>query len=58
MLPEEEGATRGRWRIAGNQFFSNADIEAEDSRTYTILLLTKDNFIFTDGEIVFYEERS
>ena len=58
MLPEEEGATRGRWRIAGNQFFSNADIEAEDSRTYTILLLTKDNFIFTDGDTVFYEERS
>ena len=57
MLPEEEGATRGRWRIAGNQFFSNADIEAEDSRTYTILLLTKDNFIFTDGDTVFYEER-
>ena len=57
MLPEEEGATRGRWRIAGNQFFSNADIEAEGSRTYTILLLTKDNFIFTDGDTVFYEER-
>ena len=57
MLPEEEGATRGRWRIAGNQFFSNADIEAEDSRTYTILLLTEDNFIFTDGDTVFHEER-
>jgi len=56
MPPEEEGATRGRWRIAGNQFFSNADIEVEDSRAYAILLLTKDNFIFTDGDTVFYEE--
>jgi hypothetical protein len=57
MLPEEEGATRGRWHIKGNRFFSSADIEPGDIRTYTILLLTKDNFIFTDGKTVFYEER-
>ena len=57
MLPEEEGATRGRWRIEGNRFMSSADIEPEDTQTYTILLLTKDDFIFTDGETVFYEER-
>lgn len=57
MLPEEEGTTRGRWHIKGNRFFSSADIEPDDSRAYTILLLTKDNFIFTDGETVFYEER-
>jgi len=57
MLPEEEAATRGRWRIAGNQFFSNADIEPSGSGAYTILLLTKDDFIFTDGDTVFYEER-
>lgn len=58
MLPEEEGTTRGRWHIEGNQFFSKADIEPDDSRAYTILLLTKDNFIFTDGKTVFYEERT
>lgn len=57
MLPEEEGITRGRWRIEGNRFMSSADIEPGDIRTYTILLLTKDNFIFTDGKTVFYEER-
>ena len=57
MLPEEEGTTRGRWHIKGNRFFSSADIEPDDSRAYTILLLTKDNFIFTDGKTVFYEER-
>jgi hypothetical protein len=57
MLPEEEGTTRGRWRIEGNKFLSSADIEPDDSRAYTILLLTKDNFIFTDGKTVFYEER-
>jgi hypothetical protein len=57
MLPEEEGTTRGRWRIAGNQFSSNADTEPSGSGAYTILLLTKDDFIFTDGDAVFYEER-
>ena len=57
MLPEEEGGTRGSWRIEGNRFMSSADIEPEHTRTYTILLLTKDNFILTDGETVFYEER-
>ena len=57
MLPEEEGATRGRWRIAGNQFSSNTDTEPSGSGAYTILLLTKDDFIFTDGDTVFYEER-
>lgn len=57
MLPEAEGITRGQWRIEGNQFFSKADIETKDPKPYTILLLTKDNFIFTDGKTVFYEER-
>jgi hypothetical protein len=57
MLPEEEGTTRRRWRIEGNQFFSKADIDTEDPKPYTIFLLTKDNFIFTDGKTVFYEER-
>ena len=44
-------------RIEGNRFMSSADIETEDTRTYTILLISKDDFIFTDGETVFYEER-
>lgn len=57
MLPEEEGATSGRWRIEGNRFFNKADCESGDASAYTILLLTKDNFIFTDGKTVFYEER-
>jgi len=58
MLPEEEGRTRGRWHIKGNRFFSSADIEPDDSCAYTIILLTNDNFIFTDGKTVFYEERT
>lgn len=58
MLPEEGGTTRGRWHIKGNRFFSSADIQPDDSRAYIIILLTKDNFIFTDGKTVFYEERT
>lgn len=57
MLPEEDGVTRGSWRIEGNRFFNKAACESEDPRAYTILLLTEDNFIFTDDETVFYEER-
>ena len=57
MLPEEEGTTQGRWRIEGNRLMSSAGIEPADTRTYTIIVLTKDNLIFTDGETVFYEER-
>jgi hypothetical protein len=57
MLPEEEGTTRGSWRIEGNRFFNQADCESGDTSANTILLLTKDNFIFTDGKTVFYEER-
>ncbi|MFM8682653.1 MAG: hypothetical protein ACKOEG_02550, partial [Chthoniobacterales bacterium] len=57
MLPEEEGATKGSWRIEGNRFFNKADCESGDASAYTILLLTEDNFIFTDGNTVFYEER-
>jgi hypothetical protein len=54
MLPAEPDATRGRWHIKGNQYF---DTVGSDSRHYTILLLTAHDFIYTDGEVVFYETR-
>ena len=57
MLPEEEGGTRGRWHIEGNRFFNEADCESDGVSAYTILLVTRHNFIFTDGKTVFYEER-
>ena len=57
MLPEEEGATRGRWRIEGNRFFNQPDCESGDTSAYSIILVTNDIFIFTDGKTVFYEER-
>jgi len=50
MLPVEEDATHGSWKIKGNQYWS-------DDRKYTILLLDEKHFIFTDGEVVFYESR-
>lgn len=58
MLPEETGITHGRWRIEGNKFFSSAEVDPEITRAYTIILLTDDDFVFTDGEAVFYETRS
>ena len=50
MLPAEPDATRGQWRIEGNRYH-------EEDRTYTLILLTNKDLIFTDGQVVFYETR-
>ena len=55
MLPAEEDATRGDWHVEGNRFVSSG--VDDKRRPYTILLLTKKDFVFTDGEVVFYETR-
>ena len=55
MLPDEPNATSGSWRIEGNQSIEAAG--DEKPRKYTIILLTGKNYIFTDGEVVFYEVR-
>jgi hypothetical protein len=57
MLPEEKDVTRGRWRIEGNQYFSSALIELPHESRYTIILITKKDFVFSDEEAVFYETR-
>lgn len=57
MLPAEPGTTHGRWRIEGNQYFDTVALEPPATRQYTIILLTPQDFIFTDGEVVFYETR-
>jgi len=49
-LAPESGTTHGHWHIAHNQFFT-------DDVAYTIILLNRDYFVFTDGEYVFYEYR-
>lgn len=54
MTPVEPGATHGKWRIQGNQYFDGA---GADMTRYTILLLTTKDFIFTDGQVVFFEKR-
>jgi hypothetical protein len=56
MLPLEEDATRGRWRIEGNQLFDSLATRPGTSQ-YTIILLTRKDLVFTDGEVVFYETR-
>jgi len=60
MLPEIiDGfkSTHGKWRIEGNQYFDTAEVDPPETRQYTIILLTSHDFIFTDGEVVFYETR-
>jgi hypothetical protein len=57
MLPDEPGATDGTWRIEGNQYFDATTIDPAGTRQYTIILITKRDFVFTDQEYVFYETR-
>jgi hypothetical protein len=57
MLPVDPGTTHGAWRIEGNQYFNTAAFEPPDTRQYTIILISRRDFVFTDSEIVFYETR-
>ena len=57
MLPVEEGVTHGRWRIEGNQYFDTAATDPFETSQYTIILITKKDFVFTDQTLVFYETR-
>jgi hypothetical protein len=57
MLPVEPDITHGTWRIEGNQYFDTAAIEPPQTSQYTIILISKRDFVFTDQEIVFYETR-
>lgn len=58
MTPVEPDATRGGWKIEGNQYFAGAMAEQKSDMTkYTIILLTAKDFIFTDGKVVFFEKK-
>jgi hypothetical protein len=57
MLPIEEGSTNGSWRIEGNQYFDTAATEPPLKTQYTIILITKSDFVFTDQTNIFYETR-
>jgi hypothetical protein len=57
MTPVEPEATHGTWRIEGNRSFESVAADPPRSFEYTIILMTKRDFVFTDGEIVFYETR-
>jgi hypothetical protein len=58
MLPAEEGATHGQWRIEGIQYIDIAATDPPLTSQYTVILITKKDFVFADEEIVFYETRS
>lgn len=57
MLPIEENITHGTWRIERNQYSSTVATEPPETTQYTIILISKKDFVFTDGTIVFYETR-
>ena len=57
MLPEDPDTTHGTWRFEGNQYFDTAAIDPAGTRQYTIILITKQIFVFTDQEVVLYEKR-
>jgi hypothetical protein len=57
MLPIEAGITNGSWRIEGNQYFDTAATEPPLKTQYTIILITKKDFVFMDQTDVFYETR-
>jgi len=57
MLPVEPDITHGTWRIAGNQYFDTAASDPPQTRQYTVILIGRRDFVFTDREVVFYETR-
>ena len=58
MLPAEPDITHGTWRIDGNQYFETAATDPPLASQYTIILISKRDFVFTDNDVVFYETRS
>ena len=57
MLPADPDTTHGTWHIEGNQYFDTAAIDPPETAQYTIILMTKRDFVFSDQEVVFYETR-
>ena len=60
MLPAREygiQAPHGTWRVDGRYYFDKSEGGPSETK-YTILLLDRKNFVFTDGgEFPFYEKR-
>lgn len=63
LLPADAGTLHGSWRVEGNQYFDTAQYSDTDASEqpqkdqYTIILVTKKDFVFTDQTNVFYETR-
>ena len=59
MVPAEPDITHGTWKIEGNQYTDTGVTVGgpPSSSRYTIILLTAKEFIFTDGDAVFYEKK-
>ena len=54
MLPVEPDTTGGTWRFQGNQC---VETNILGTFRYTTLLLTTQDYVCTDGKVVFYRQR-
>ena len=54
MLPVEPDTTAGTWHFEGNQC---VETNVLGSFRYTTLLLTAEDYVCTDGSVVFYRKR-
>ena len=57
MLPIEADITHGTWRLEGNQYFDAVATEPPLETEYTVILITKKDFVFMDQTNIFYETR-
>jgi len=57
MLPADPDTTHGTWRIDGNQYSDTAATDPPQTSQYTIILISRRDFVFADQEDVFYEVR-
>ena len=54
-----EDTTHGTWLIKGSQYMETFATEnGTSATTYTLILVDKENFIFTDGAHLFFEKRT
>ena len=54
MLPAEPDSTRGKWHFVGNVCIETNIL---GTYRYTTILLTAEDYVCTDGEVVFYRKR-
>jgi hypothetical protein len=55
---DDPDATHGVWSIKGNRYADFVPGAGSENQTYTLILATKETFIFADKDAIFYEKRT